>query len=572
MNKAPTLTLKILGWLVAVTIIIGGIFKVQHWPGANVAILISAFVYFTLYMPLWFQQAWKEKGKRFFIVTQFLFTCLFVIWQIVNYLNWKGVNLVDSILFMIVILAIIPISLFKLAQQGRTSLYKFNNLVLIIFFISISQTYVKRISETNVGYNGFVLSANQVEASYKTIQSKSIYLYSTLNKLNNKTANPYYKKALLLKRLTDSTEEYINQFKINLITKLDNRVELNFDTIHISEIRDLADMEVPQKVIVGDNPESPSLGKYKGTELKSVVDVYRDSAVNYVTDDEKTFIISGTNLNTQDINVNGEKENWVTYNFAHVPGITALVTLTELQYEVKNLESVVLTNLLNNASKSGNDSTAYKIAELGYQLNKEKENEKIKDLEKESEVAKLSLSTKKYEIEAAYTTIAWFGIAIALFIVITFYIVRSNIVRKKLLAQAKANLADYVTNMEGKSRLLEEFRVEVEKLKSTANEQRITKLESLNQASILTDGDWNQFRLLFEQVYPGFLVRLKDKLNELTPGEIRLICLTKLKFGTKQMAGILGVSDDTIRKTRYRLRKKLGLAEENTLDDVVNSI
>jgi DNA-directed RNA polymerase specialized sigma24 family protein len=97
-------------------------------------------------------------------------------------------------------------------------------------------------------------------------------------------------------------------------------------------------------------------------------------------------------------------------------------------------------------------------------------------------------------------------------------------------------------------------------------------LEHLNNTAILTDEDWNKFRQLFEQVHKDFFKRLREKLPDLTQAEVRLICLTKLNLGTKQMAGILGVSFDTIRKSRYRLRKKLGLAEEDRIDDIVESI
>ncbi len=159
---------------------------------------------------------------------------------------------------------------------------------------------------------------------------------------------------------------------------------------------------------------------------------------------------------------------------------------------------------------------------------------------------------------------------IAILFAFVFFRQRRRIARELFLA--KANLQEYVKNMAEKSTMLLDFQEEINKLKSSTDEQRVSKLQTLNQAIILTDADWNQFRILFEQVYPGFLSRLKVKLPDLTPGEIRLVSLTKLNIGTKQMAGILGVSDDTIRKTRYRLRKKLGLAEENTLDDVVNSI
>jgi tetratricopeptide (TPR) repeat protein len=144
------------------------------------------------------------------------------------------------------------------------------------------------------------------------------------------------------------------------------------------------------------------------------------------------------------------------------------------------------------------------------------------------------------------------------------------------LAAAKMVLTEYLESMEEKNKLLEEFKADVEKLKSLndkeSTEQRIKNLEYLNKATILTDEDWNKFKQLFEQVHKDFFKRLREKLPDLTQAEVRMICLTKLNLGTKQMAGILGVSFDTIRKSRYRLRKKLGLAEEDRIDDIVESI
>lgn len=134
------------------------------------------------------------------------------------------------------------------------------------------------------------------------------------------------------------------------------------------------------------------------------------------------------------------------------------------------------------------------------------------------------------------------------------------------LANARILLDEYLRSMADKNELLEQFKVDIEKLKNTKDaeidKERIEKLEYLNKATILTDEDWNKFKQLYEGVHKDFLKRLKEKLPDLTQAEIRLICLTKLDLGTKQMAGILGVSFETIRKSRYRLRKKLGLSEE----------
>src|SRR5581483_1333398 len=104
------------------------------------------------------------------------------------------------------------------------------------------------------------------------------------------------------------------------------------------------------------------------------------------------------------------------------------------------------------------------------------------------------------------------------------------------------------------------------------DEQRVEKLEDLNKSSILTEEDWNKFKDLFGQVHKGYFIRLKEKFPALTQAEIRLVCLTKLKVADKQMASILGISYDSIRHSRYQLRKKLGMTGKDGLDDIAESI
>lgn len=140
------------------------------------------------------------------------------------------------------------------------------------------------------------------------------------------------------------------------------------------------------------------------------------------------------------------------------------------------------------------------------------------------------------------------------------------------LANAQTVLDEYTQSMAEKNKLLEEFKANVEEFKTQHDKERIENIEYLNKATILTEEDWNKFKQLFEQVHKDFFKRLKEKLPDLTQAETRLVCLTKLNIGTKQMAAILGVSYDTIKKSRHRLRKKLGLTEEDSIDDIVSGI
>lgn len=81
-------------------------------------------------------------------------------------------------------------------------------------------------------------------------------------------------------------------------------------------------------------------------------------------------------------------------------------------------------------------------------------------------------------------------------------------------------------------------------------------MRSLQQSVLLTEKDWIDFKEIFEQVFPHFFKNLDRKYPDLTAGEVRLAALEKLNLTDKIKGNMLGISADSVKKTRYRLRKK----------------
>lgn len=96
-------------------------------------------------------------------------------------------------------------------------------------------------------------------------------------------------------------------------------------------------------------------------------------------------------------------------------------------------------------------------------------------------------------------------------------------------------------------------------------------VQDFSAVRILTDEDWTEFKTLFNRVHEGLLDRVLFSYKGLTLGEQRLFLLMKLGLSTKEIANILGVSPESIKKGRYRLKKKLEIDESTTLQDFVNS-
>jgi len=133
------------------------------------------------------------------------------------------------------------------------------------------------------------------------------------------------------------------------------------------------------------------------------------------------------------------------------------------------------------------------------------------------------------------------------------------------LAAASRQLNDFAKNISEKNSLIELLQQQ----KTDGNLETILQLQ---QSTILTDEDWDYFRGLFEKVHSGFLQRLKEKLPGLTPAETRFMALSKLSLANKEMAAMLGIGTDAIRQYRTRLRKKLNLSEESSLEEMIKSV
>ncbi|KAA0990916.1 tetratricopeptide repeat protein [Dyadobacter aurulentus] len=130
------------------------------------------------------------------------------------------------------------------------------------------------------------------------------------------------------------------------------------------------------------------------------------------------------------------------------------------------------------------------------------------------------------------------------------------------LIQANVELGEYMQHLKEKSDLVESFRSQIDelrKLPDPENQQLDDLMNQLANIKLLTPDDWNDFRKRFNQAFTGELDQLKLNYGDLTVAEERLYALEKMNVSTSQIAWMLGISKESVRKARYRLRKKMHL-------------
>ena len=125
-----------------------------------------------------------------------------------------------------------------------------------------------------------------------------------------------------------------------------------------------------------------------------------------------------------------------------------------------------------------------------------------------------------------------------------------------------------------KNKLLNEILQKLSDIKQIPDEskQELARLKRQLKKSIHSEEDWGLFKHYFEEVNPDFFPNLLRINEKVTPSELKLAALIKLKFNIKETASLLNISPDSVKSTRYVLRKKLGLQTSDNIYDFLNQL
>ena len=135
---------------------------------------------------------------------------------------------------------------------------------------------------------------------------------------------------------------------------------------------------------------------------------------------------------------------------------------------------------------------------------------------------------------------------------------------------AREQLRLFTENIVEKTALIEKLEEQASKKEASAEQQGI--ISELSRQTILTEEDWEKFKALFETIYPGFFIKLKQNFANISVAEQRMAALIRLSLTSKEMASMLGISVDSVHKTRQRLRQRLQLTSDSSLKEMVSAI
>lgn len=163
------------------------------------------------------------------------------------------------------------------------------------------------------------------------------------------------------------------------------------------------------------------------------------------------------------------------------------------------------------------------------------------------------------------------GILALLCIILIALYVRSRENSRKL-ALHRQQLAELTKELQARNASLQEtthFDAPIANPTADEDEKAIPNID-VYDTRILRNEDWYNFKALFEKSYPGYVRRLREAYPDLSEAEERLFLLLKLNLTTPEIASTLGIQRQSVKKTRTRLRRRLGLESSQSLTTFVS--
>jgi tetratricopeptide (TPR) repeat protein len=219
-------------------------------------------------------------------------------------------------------------------------------------------------------------------------------------------------------------------------------------------------------------------------------------------------------------------------------------------------------------------NSAKQIDEIKISFETEQKEKEI--LLKTNEIKLLEERNQKAENQRLFFIITALGIL--LFSISVFYGLHQKMKRNKLerekldkdLEFKEKELTTHALHLAHKNEILYDLKSQLKAIKSESfNSRSYQNVINTINLDINNDNNWEQFRTYFEDVHKDFNSKVMRNYPTVSNNDLRLMSLLKMNLSSKEIANILNISIEGVKKARYRLRKKLNLTSEESLQELV---
>ncbi len=127
----------------------------------------------------------------------------------------------------------------------------------------------------------------------------------------------------------------------------------------------------------------------------------------------------------------------------------------------------------------------------------------------------------------------------------------------KKLQTTNNSLASFKAYLVDRNKHIDDIDNEINKLRQIGKATKtLSAMEELKISHLVTDENWNKFKEVFIREEPEYYQYILTSFPGLTESNLRIILLNRLNLNNLEIAQLLGLSVDGVKKSKQRLRKK----------------
>jgi len=319
------------GTISVAALLFGSFFKIMHWPGANVMLLLGIGTLCLIFLPLMLLLKTKEtddKRDKLVIGAGTLVGMLLCTSVLFAIMHWPGRTPLWMTTCALSMFVLIPLYFFTGIRKPEA---KINTIIVTIILVGATGLQFMMVnvrpSRTMEIFNFYANQDLASACSYATEQNNA--RYKTL--LNDSSSAK--KELNELRRRSYSLYKKIEEIKLDLINTILERNDTLVDYMNIYTYND-GNYDLPTSLLFN------NLGQPNSILMRLRNDVDSFNLFIKTTYDKNSFSMINTN-GTKDLN-DGHIILWEVFNFYQVPFGIVLRNLTQIQLDVRIVEATCI--------------------------------------------------------------------------------------------------------------------------------------------------------------------------------------------------------------------------------------
>jgi len=314
----------ILVFLSGFAFINGTLFKIQHWPFANILLVFGELLtILTLIIGgiSYLISRRSQTGSKILTAVGILGIVLFFLGTLFKLEHWPGATIM-LILGAITLFSIfIPIYAYKAYKEEKTVKNSFIFSVFALTFI-ITFTFLLSLNSSRSILDGFVYMDNGLQKSLAIVE----------NQMDNQHSDDTYKEINLV---ANNLFNSITDLKKDLILS-NGGLDINVNKLTTNDLEHLKFIrsnEIARNILEGDSENGRAYQLY--SDIQKYKSLIEDSEMDVASKKISTSIL---------LLKQGSAKSWIIDNFYKVPLVTSISNLSHLQLDIRLTQQELLLN------------------------------------------------------------------------------------------------------------------------------------------------------------------------------------------------------------------------------------